>query len=232
MLQAESGIPGPLQLVVEHPPQDIAAEGQIEVPREHPQAGQGFLDGARAVVLGEAAVIPQPAVPVLKGLPLKLQARGWLAWGWWCRQAARLPLALGRPVGRDRQQTGRESAQHGELGGALQQRAWGLAFDIAAADQPAAGGIAELLFPRGQELHLQSRTALLAGPVQQLLGGRQPRIIAGGRHRVELGRPELPEAAEQCRMLLNQLQEELGRQQGGLQRRGGRHGLAGDAPQQ
>ena len=103
LLQAESGVPGPLQLVVEHPPQDVAAEGHIEVPREHPQAGQGLLDGARAVVLGESAVIPQAAVPVLKGFPLELQARGWLALGWWCRQAARFLLALGRPVGRDRQ---------------------------------------------------------------------------------------------------------------------------------
>ena len=101
LLQAKSGVAGPLQLVVENPPQDIAAEEQIVVPREHPRAGQGLLDRARSVLLGEAAVIPQPPVSVFKGLPLELQARSRLAWSW-CFQAAWLLLALGRPVRWDR----------------------------------------------------------------------------------------------------------------------------------
>ena len=60
------------ELIAQDAIEDIAPEWQIKMARQHSQAGQRFLDRPFAVVLGEAAVVMQPSVPIFQCLSLQL----------------------------------------------------------------------------------------------------------------------------------------------------------------
>ena len=71
-------------------PQRSPREGSPErkVRRRSSRRERRRTDAPRGHLEPLDAVIPQPAVPVLKGFALELKARGRLAWGWCRRQAA------------------------------------------------------------------------------------------------------------------------------------------------
>ena len=73
-LQGQRSLATAFELVIENAAEHIAPKGQIEVAGQHPQAGQGLVHRAFAVVLWVAAVVMQPPIPVLESFSLNLRS--------------------------------------------------------------------------------------------------------------------------------------------------------------
>ena len=53
-----------LQLITQHTPEHVFAEGQIKLSRQHAQAGQGLFESTFTALMGEGVVKPLAAIVV------------------------------------------------------------------------------------------------------------------------------------------------------------------------
>ena len=243
----------PLDLVLEDPGEDVLAEGQIEVTRQHPQRRHRPLHRALTTEVGEGAVIPKAPVPILQGLLLTLNRDD--------RRRALLPIGLQEfrfggfrlvfagfgtehhhrwPLHRWRcpalrQETSGQLAFHRQLEWPEQLLARVGPRHIAAADQPGPPAGAELMLTGWEQEHL-----LLAGGFFELIARPIPQIAAlgqagrrtGGRNRKQFLQARLGQSQLQRRVLHHHLQEDRLGHQPELAGLGCRQRLPGDAPQQ
>ena len=71
--QGNAVCPLPLQLIGQDAPQHIPAKRQIEMPGQHPQASQGFINRPLPAHLGEGSIIVETAIPILQRIGLLLE---------------------------------------------------------------------------------------------------------------------------------------------------------------
>ena len=184
------------------PAQHVLAEGQVEVPRQHAQAGHRFIDRPLAAGLGEAAVVAEAAIPILEriGLPLhrhdragalhpfRLQHLG-IQGQIPARHPHRRRQAIGRPARRLGHQPAGQLAAHKQLHRADYLGARFQALEVCRAHQPGPAAGLEAVATWGEQQHLLVAEVLLqlvGGPVPQGLAGRQVGPGAGGQRGVEL----------------------------------------------
>ena len=240
-------------MILQDPLEHIAAERQIKLPRQHAQAGHWRFNRPRTAEVGEAAVIPEAAIPILERLVLLLHRHD--------RRGALLPIGLeqlglsrlgllpprlgghhqggghlgrrrGRPFG---EQPGRQLAAHPQAQRPQQLFPGGKAIHVVAAQQPGAPLGPKAVFTGGDHQHLlliRRFAELMAGPVPQHRATGGAGRGAGGRHREQFLEVGLGQGPLQALVTAEQLQERGLGQQPQLTGEGRRHRLASDAAHQ